>query len=75
LYHHLHDILLKIKTATFSEMLVRSYDNTGCYLPKDVEALIEFITTLYTLSSISFKTKDYYVTHGMEVYSYYLLVI
>jgi len=56
-------------------MLVRSYDNTGCYLPKDVEALIEFITTLYTLSSISFKTKDYYVTHGMEVYSYYLLVI
>jgi hypothetical protein len=56
-------------------MPVRSYDNTGCYLPKGVEDLIEFITTLYTLPTISFKTKDYYVTYGMKVHSYYLLII
>jgi len=64
-----------MEAATFSETLFRSYDNTGCYLPKGVEALIEFITTLYMLPSISSKTKDYYVTHGMELHSYYLLVI
>jgi len=44
-----------METAIFSEILVPSYDktgsydNTGCYLPKGFGALIEFITTLYTL--------------------------
>lgn len=75
LYYRLHEIILKIEATTFSEILVRSYNNTECYLPEGVEALMEFITNFYTLPSISFKTKDYYVTHGMELYSYYLLVI
>jgi len=75
LYHRLHDIILKIETATFSEILVRSRNNTDFYLPEGVEAVIEFITDFYTLPSISFKSKDYYVTHGMELRSYYLLVI